>query len=110
MSDIHYKTKLTFDEQVELMKYAKSICQTWIYEELDCSISCQRRQIEKDFDEALAIFKEHKTHFCVIFRGAMPHHKYLEISMSDFKIPSSFLWIHLNPSHIQEICKDFKTA
>lgn len=109
MSDVHYKTNLTFAQQVELMKYAKSICQTWIYEQLDCSVSCQRRQVEKSFDDALAIFEEYKTHFCVIFRGIMPHHKYLEISMSDFKHPASFLWIHLDPSYIPEICKDFKS-
>jgi hypothetical protein len=109
MSDVHYKTNLTFAQQIELMKYAKSICQTWIYEELECSISCMRRRVEKDFDDALVIFKEHKTHFCVIFRNVMEHHKYLEISMSDFKTPSSFLWIHLDPSYIPEICKDFKS-
>jgi uncharacterized protein YpiB (UPF0302 family) len=104
MSDIHYKTNLTFAQQVELMKYAKSICQTWIYEELH---SVRREPVEKDFDEALAIFEEHKTHFCVIFRGVMKHHQYLEVSMSDFKQPCSFLWIYLDPSHIPEFCKDF---
>ena len=110
MSDIHYKTNLTFTQQVELMKHAKSICQTWFYEQLDCSKSARRMPVEKDFDEALVIFKEYKTHFCVIFRGVMKYHQYLEISMSDFKTPSSFLWIHLDPSYIPEICANFKTS
>ena len=108
MSDIHYKTNLIFAQQVELMKHAKSICQTWIYEQLDCSVSFRRMSVEKNFYEALALFEEHKTHFCVIFRGVMPCHQYLEISMSDFKRPSNFLWIHLDPVHIPEICKNFK--
>ena len=108
MSDIHYKNDLIFDQQIELMRYVHSICKVWIYEELDCSKSFLRQPIEKNFEDALNIFKEHKTHFCVVLRGVMQHNKYLEISMSDFKNPSSFLWVHLDHSHIPEICKNFK--
>lgn len=110
MSNIYYKTNLTFKKQIELMKYAYSICENWIYEELDCSKSYLRKKVDKNFEDALSIFKKHKTHFCVIFRDVIEDdNKYLEISMTDFEAPSHFLSINLNQSYIPEICKDFET-
>ena len=64
-----YKTdNFSIKQKIALLYDCKDVCYKWSADQLDCSVSFSRQQINCTFEEILKHLKE-KSHFVVIDRG-----------------------------------------
>jgi len=103
-SNKEYKQDIFYDvnnfskeQQIDIMEYAKSVCEEWWVDELDCSRSLARKKIEMDWEKAIDYFRDAKS-FCVfvIIQRRFLEPNYLEIGyrLVD-KSRDLFLWINV---------------
>ena len=98
---------LSLKQKRDLCYSAKEKCDRWNVDILDCSKSFCRQLIEMSFEDIMAKLNE-KCHFAVMHRNSSVEN-YLEIGFSTMnKGPDYFLWIHLDPKHIDEFTKNLE--
>jgi hypothetical protein len=105
--DFFYDTsKFSYQEQVALLRKAHSICESWWFDKLDCSISWQRQRVHDiSFEEAISHFGE-RSLLNVIHRRPIasmdaPH---LEVGFRAMESPvDCFLWIIVPLDRADEI-------
>lgn len=108
MSSIFYDTSsLTVKEKKALCKKAKSLCYQWWVDELDCSKSWSRKQVDMPFIKIMDKLNS-RCHFTVIIRNPtlVGESSHIEIGFSTMNLQVNyFLWIDIKIHHYEEILK-----
>ena len=104
-----YNTRrLTLREKRAILYRAKEVCDKWRVNILDCSKSVYRQPIEMSFEDIMAKFKKGCI-FNIIHRKNPPEN-YLEISFSTMEAVDYFLWIELDPKHIEDFTEGLENV
>ncbi len=104
--DLFYNVKkLPLKDKIDLIETAYKIAYKWWVDELDCSKSFARQEIEMDFETIMKKFND-SAHFVFIHRRVFED--YLEIGFCTMETPIDYyLFLYLNKKHIPMFVKKY---
>lgn len=108
--DIFFDTsKMTLEEKKNLMRDAFAVCDSWMTDILDCSVSWARQRIDMSFDEALDLLNN-ACHFVVINRKGYPERFCGEFSFSTIRPNDAdyFLFIYTSEEALTQLVNKYK--
>lgn len=111
MNDIFYKTDFSINQKKKIINDAKKKCYEWRVDELDCSKSWARKQIDMSFKDIMEKFDKN-CHFTIIKR--LPRFRptdkeYIEIDFCTMNIGINYyLWIYIDIDYLDYFVKKYK--
>lgn len=109
MKHIFYNTeKLTLEQRVGIVNYAKEKSVKWWVDILDCDVSCKRERMDMSYEDIMNKF-DIKSHFTIVSRYDIFKKEYYgEVGFCTLKTPDHFLWVYIENGVFSEFIKKFK--
>jgi hypothetical protein len=99
--------KIKLADRKKVINDALAVSESWNVDELDCSKSFRRQQVEMSFEDIMKKFNK-SCHFTVIHRKYFTGEEYGEVGFSTMESPSYFLWIYTSVADLQTIATNYK--
>jgi hypothetical protein len=99
--------KLKLADRKKVINDAFAVNDSWRVDELDCSKSWRRQQIEMSFEDIMKKFDK-SCHFTIIHRKDITGDEYGEIGFCTKGDPNLFLWIYTSVADLETIIASYK--